>query len=67
MGMEVLEEKTVARCWRLPVSLAKRLKLAAAMQGQTIEQTVVSLIARHVEDQEAAHQADVRTFVGSDA
>ena len=64
--MQDLQERVVARTWRLPVSLAKRLKLAAAERGQTIEQTVVELIARHVEDQEAAYQADVRTFVGGD-
>lgn len=62
--MEVLEEKSVARCWRIPVSLAKRLKLAAATTGSTIEQTAIAAIERAVSDIEAANQADVRTFIG---
>lgn len=48
MGMEVLQEKLVARCWRLPVSLAKQLKLSAASNGKTIEQTVIEAIERHL-------------------
>ncbi len=51
-----------SRSWRVPESLAIRLKVVAAQTGRSAESIVVEALTRYLDDQDAAREADCRTF-----
>lgn len=60
------EEPLKTRAWRVPASLAYRLKQFALNRQVSAESVLVQALDRYMDDQDNAYEADPRTFVGGD-